>query len=178
MTEYIFVFILIVFFVLFAIFSRAKKMNERFRHNMDQKPILPPEPTPRRSLEETLKSLTQRYELEKPKEDENPAENLLQEVRQRRAKELAERNKSLREIPNKPVIPKLGNPIVESWETQELKTRLRQEKKTQKAKPKDMHFLAYRVDGHSHPSRYRRMLQNPYSARDAFVASEIFKTKF
>lgn len=183
MAESILTFIFFVFIVLFVIYSRAKKLRQNFRHNMDDEEVViePPKPKARRSLEDTLKVLTQRYESPRVEEEENPAENLLQEVRERRAKELAERNKSLREIPEKkPIIPHLGEPIVESWETKQLREQLKREKekneKLENQKRKDrnrLRFSSYRTH-----NKVRHMMTNPHSVRDAFIASEVFKTKF
>lgn len=189
MAELIIVGIFIVFMILFVIYSRTKKLRENFRHNMDDEEVAiePPEPKPRRSLEDTLKALTQPYHLPKIEEEEIPAENLLQEVRDRRAKELIERNKSLREIPEKkPIIPQLGTPIVESPETRRLKEQLNRGRRTNQEgqKPKnyymssdEAHYDNYKIQ-QSPATKFSEMMQNPDSVRDAFIASEIFKTKF
>ena len=191
MAESILTFIFFIFIVLFVIYSRTKKLRQNFRHNMDEEEIViePPKPKARRSLEDTLKALTERYEMPRIEEEENPAENLLQEVRDRRARELAERNKSLKEIPDKkPIIPKLGQPIVESWETKQLREELKKEKQknkkleNQKGKNYYMsndgsHFDSYRTHKNS-PHRIKRIMTNPNSVRDAFIASEIFKAEF
>lgn len=188
MAESILTFIFFVFIVLFVIYSRSKKLRDNFRHNMDDEEIViePPQPKPRRSLEDTLKALTQRHELPKIVEEENPAENLLQEVRERRAKELIERNKSLREIPDKkPIIPQLGNSIVESPETRRLKEQLsRGTRKNDTGSQnyysmnsEEAHYDNYKTKQNS-SNRFGDMMRNPNSVKDAFVASEIFKTKF
>lgn len=197
MAEFIFLGIFIVFMILFVFYSRTKKLRDNFRHNMDDEEvvIIPPRPKAKRSLEDTLKALTQRHELPRIVEEENPAENLLQEVKDRRAKELIERNKSLRDIPEKkPIIPKLGTPIVESPETKRLKAQLNRGMRSHQEvddiinrgnqKPKnysmnsdEAHYNNYKEQPNS-ASRYKAMMQNPESAKDAFVASEIFKTMF
>ena len=188
MAEYILLSIFFVGIILFVIYSRTKKLRENFRHNMNdvEVAIEPPRPKPRRSLEDTLKALTQRHELPKIVEEENPAENLLQEVRDRRAKELIERNKSLREIPDKkPIIPQLGTPITESPETRRLKEQLsRGTRKNDTGSQnyysmssEEAHYDNYKSKKDS-TNRFGDMMRNPNSVKDAFVASEIFKTKF
>lgn len=197
MTEFIILFIFIVFIVLFAIYSRSKKLKQKFRHNMDEEDVAiePSRPKARRSLEDTLKALTQRHELPKIEEEIIPAENLLQEVRDRRAKELIERNKSLKSIPEKkPIIPKLGTPIVESYETKRLRQQLNRgvrsnkdvddmiNRGTHKRQNNSMNSDEAHYDNYKNKqdpsSRYRTMMQNPDSVKDAFIASEIFKTMF
>ncbi len=191
MAEFIFLGIFIVFMILFVFYSRTKKLRDNFRHNMDDEEvvIIPPKPKEKRSLEDTLKALTQRHELPRIVEEENPAENLLQEVKDRRAKELIERNKSLRNLPEKkPIIPKLGTPIVESPETRRLKQQLARGTNPTRKNNQDnqnyysmssdeAHYDNYKLKENS-ASRYKAMMQNPESAKDAFVASEIFKTMF
>lgn len=181
MAESILTFIFFVFIVLFVIYSRAKKLRQNFRHNMDEEEIViePPTPKARRSLEDTLKALTQRYEFPKIEEEENPAENLLQEVRDRRARELEERNKSLKEIPDKkPIIPHLGKPIVESWETKQLREELQREKEKNKNLASRNQKRRNYYSNDAGAGKYKSMMTNPNSVRDAFIASEIFKTKF
>ena len=199
MAEYIVVSIFFAFIILFVIYSRSKKLKDNFRHNMDDEEIAiePPKPKPRRSLEDTLKVLTKRYELPKIEEEVNVAENLLQEVRDRRAKELVERNKSLRDIPEKkPIIPRLGTPITESPETRRLKEQLNRGRQSgqdigntmsrgEGGRPQnysmdseEAHYDNYKAKQPSTANRYRTMMQNPESAKNAFIASEIFKTKF
>jgi hypothetical protein len=174
--------------ILFVIYSRSKKLKDNFRHNMDEEEVAiePPKPKPRRSLEDTLKALTQRHELPKIEEEENPAENLLQEVRDRRAKELIERNKSLREIPNKkPIIPQLGTPITESPETRRLKEQLSRGTRQNDTgsqnyysmNSEEAHYDNYKPK-QSPANRFGGMMRNPDSVKDAFIASEVFKTKF
>jgi hypothetical protein len=188
MAEYILLSIFFVFIILFVIYSRSKKLKDNFRHNMDDEEVAiePPKPKPRRSLEDTLKALTQRHELPKIIEEENPAENLLQEVKDRRAKDLIERNKSLRDIPEKkPIIPQLGNSIVESPETRRLKEQLsRGTRKNDTGNQnyysmssEEAHYDNYKAKKKS-ANRFGEMLRNQDSVRDVFVASEIFKTKF
>ena len=200
MAELILLFIFFIFLILFIIYSRTKKIKENFRHNMHEEEIAirPPRPKPRRSLEDTLKALTQRYELPKIEEKENPAENLLQEVRDRRAKELLERNKSLRELPEKkPIIPQLGTPITESLETRRLKEQLNRGRQNNQEvediinrggqkfqnsfnrsmNSEEAHYTNYRSTSGS-SNKYKTIMQNPDSVKDAFIASEIFKTKF
>lgn len=188
MTEFIFLSIFIVFMILFVIYSRTKKLKDNFRHNMDEEEVAiePPQPKPRRSLEDTLKALTQRHELPKIEEEENPAENLLQEVRNRRAKELIERNKSLREIPEKkPIIPQLGTPITESPETRRLKQQLSRGTRQNDTgsqnyysmSSEEAHYDNYKSKQKS-ANRFGGLMRNPSSVKDAFIASEIFKTKF
>ncbi|AFM03497.1 hypothetical protein Fleli_1052 [Bernardetia litoralis DSM 6794] len=188
MAEYILLSIFIVFIILFVIYSRTKKLRNNFRHNMDEEEVAiePREPKPRRSLEDTLKALTQRHELPKIEEEVNPAENLLQEVRERRARELMERNKSLKDIPEKkPIIPKLGNPIVESPETRRLKQQLNRGRKSSRdvddtmnrgSRPKNYYMDSDNKQNEG--NNFASMMRNPDSAKNAFIASEIFKTKF
>jgi len=197
MAEFIFLGIFIVFMILFVIYSRSKKLKDNFRHNMDDEEVViePPRPKARRSLEDTLKALTKRHELPRIVEEVNVAENLLQEVKDRRAKELIERNKSLRDIPEKkPIIPRLGTPIVESPETRRLKAQLNrglrshqevddiinrgnQKNQNYSMNSDEAHYDNYKIKQNS-AGRYKAMMQNPDSVKDAFVASEIFKTKF
>ncbi|WP_338768800.1 hypothetical protein WAF17_08535 [Bernardetia sp. ABR2-2B] len=195
MAEFIFLSIFIVFMILFVIYSRTKKLRDNFRHNMDEEEIViePPKPKARRSLEDTLKALTQPYELPKEEEEVNPAENLLQEVRERRARELAERNKSLKEIPEKkPIIPQLGTPITESPETRRLKEQLNrgvrsnqdidisdrgQRPQNYSMNSDEAHYDNYKTQ-QSGARRFGSMMKDPNSVKDAFIASEIFKTKF
>ncbi|WP_338790046.1 hypothetical protein V9L05_04850 [Bernardetia sp. Wsw4-3y2] len=189
MTEFIFLSIFVVFIILFVIYSRTKKLRDNFRHNMDEEEIViePPRPKARRSLEDTLKALTQRYELPKIEEEENPAENLLQEVRERRARELVERNKSLKDIPEKkPIIPQLGNPIVESPETRRLKEQLSRGTRQNDTgnqnyysmNSNEAHYNNYKNKQQSSDNRFGDLMRNPNSVKDAFIASEVFKTKF
>lgn len=198
MAEYILLSIFIVFIILFVVYSRSKKLRENFRHNMDDEEIViePPQPKARRSLEDTLKTLTQRYELPKIEEEENPAENLLQEVRERRARELVERNKSLKDIPEKkPIIPQLGTPITESPETRRLKEQLNRGRQSDQEvdnmmnrggqKPQnysmssdEVHYDNYKSQQQSAANKFGGMMRNPDSVKNAFIASEIFKTKF
>jgi hypothetical protein len=197
MAEYILLSIFFVFIILFVVYSRSKKLKNNFRHNMDDEEIViePPKPKARRSLEDTLKALTQRHELPRIVEEVNVAENLLQEVRDRRAKELIERNKSLREIPNKkPIIPQLGTPITESPETRRLKEQLNRGRQSNQdvdnimnrggKKPQnysmnseEAHYDNYKTKQGT-TNKFGSMMRNPNSVRDVFVASEIFKTKF
>jgi len=197
MTEFILLSIFVVFMILFIIYSRTKKLRENFRHNLNDEQIAiePPKPKARRSLEDTLKTLTQRHELPKIEEEVNVAENLLQEVKDRRAKELIERNKSLRDIPEKkPIIPRLGTPIVESRETKRLREQLNrgrrsnqdidntmnrgnQNRQNQSMNSDEARYDNYKTKEYS-TSKYKTMMQNPDSVKDAFVVSEIFKTKF
>ncbi len=204
MAETILFIIFIIFLVLFVVYSRAKKLKSNFRHNMDEEEVAiePPKPKARRSLEDTLKALTQRYELPKIEEEENPAENLLQEVRDRRAKDLMERNKSLKDIPEKkPIISQLGNPITESPETRRLKEQLNRGRQSNQQvddminrggnkgrqnfqnssnysmDSEEAHYNEYKRRQNSN-NRYGDMMRNPDSVKAAFVASEIFKTKF
>ncbi len=197
MAESILILIFIVFIILFAVYSRTKKLRQNFRHNMEDEEVAiePAEPKARRSLEDTLKALRQPHYLPKIEEEENPAENLLQEVRQRRAKELAERNKSLKDIPEKkPIIPQLGNPIVESPETRRLKEQLNRgiqseqdvdnamNRGGQKPRNYSMSSETGHQDKYERPqssgNKYKNMMQSSESVRDAFIASEVFKTKF
>ncbi|WP_375562550.1 hypothetical protein ACE193_08395 [Bernardetia sp. OM2101] len=189
MAEYILLSIFIVFMILFVIYSRTKKLRDNFRHNMDEEEVAiePPQPKPRRSLEDTLKALTQPHELPKIEEEENPAENLLQEVRDRRAKDLLERNKSLREIPDKkPIIPKLGTPITESPETRRLKEQLSRGTRQNDTGSQnyysmnsdEAHYANYKNKQQNSSNKFGGMMRNSNSVKDAFIASEIFKTKF
>jgi hypothetical protein len=197
MAEYILLSIFFVFIVLFVIYSRSKKLRDNFRHNMNDEEVAiePPKPKARRSLEDTLKTLTQRYEFPKVEEEENPAENLLQEVRERRAKELIERNKSLRDIPEKkPIIPRLGTPITESLETRRLKEQLNRGRQSNQdvddimnrgGKNPQNYSISSEEGRHDNyktkqatANKFVRMMRSPNSVKDVLIASEIFKTKF